>query len=138
MLNLNPYITFEGQAAEAMQFYQSVLGGELTSSTFGEFGMSSAPGDGDKIMHAQLVTGDGLVLMAADLPPGMSYTPGRTISISLSGDDEDRLRSLFDGLSAGGTVAQPFEKAPWGDTFGAFTDRYGIDWLVNASGSGAG
>lgn len=137
MLSLNPYITFEGQAAEAMQFYQSVLGGELTTSTFGEFGMSG-DGDGDKIMHAQLVTGEGLVLMAADLPPGMSYTPGRTVSISLSGDDEELLRSWFDGLSDGGAVGQPFEKAPWGDTFGMFTDRYGIDWLVNAAGSGGG
>ncbi|MCW2770685.1 MAG: Glyoxalase/bleomycin resistance protein/dioxygenase [Aeromicrobium sp.] len=134
MTNLNPYITFEGQAAEAMQFYQSVLGGELTSSTFSEFGMTPDPAYADKIMHSQLETEDGLVLMGADLPPGMPYKPGMTISISLSGDDEATLRSWFDGLSAGGTIAQAFEPAPWGDTFGMFTDKFGIDWLVNAAG----
>lgn len=132
MTTLNPYISFDGTTADAMAFYQSVLGGELTSSSFDEFGVSEDPADAGKIMHAQLVTDGGLTLMAADAPAAMPTTVGNNVAISLSGDDEAELRGFFDGLSAGGTVAIPFAAAPWGDVFGMFTDRFGISWLVNA------
>jgi PhnB protein len=130
---LNPYLAFPGTAAEAMTFYQSVLGGDLTTSRFGELGMGG-PTEADKIMHAQLSTPGGLTLMASDVPDGVDLRPGSTISISLSGEDEAELRGYFEGLSAGGTVNQPFVRAPWGDTFGMLTDRFGVDWLVNALG----
>lgn len=131
---LNPYISFRDNAREALDFYQSVLGGELTTSTFGEFHVSDDPAEADKIMHGQLRTDDGLVLMAADLPNSMEHSPGHNVAVSLSGDDEPTLRGWFEGLSAGGTVTAEFAQAPWGDTFGMFTDRFGIDWLVNALG----
>lgn len=132
MATLNPYINFDGTAAEAMDFYQSVLGGEVRRSTFGEFGMSDDPAHADKIMHSQLETPAGFVLMAADVPDGMPYEVGSNLSISISGTDEDELRGWFNGLAEGGTPIVPFEKAPWGDTFGMFTDRFGVTWLVNA------
>lgn len=132
MTTLNPYISFDGTTADAMAFYQSVLGGDLTSSSFDEFGISEDPADAGKIMHAQLVTDGGLTLMAADAPAAMPTTAGNNVAISLSGDDEAELRGYFDGLSAGGTVSMPFATAPWGDVFGMFTDRFGINWLVDA------
>ncbi len=128
---LNPYLSFRDNAREAMQFYQSVFGGELTSTTFGEFQASDDLAEQDKIMHSMLSTDGGLVLMASDTPHGMDYTPGSTISISLSGEDEDELRGYWDKLSAGGTAGMPLGPAPWGDTFGMCTDRYGVSWLVN-------
>ena len=64
----------------------------------------------------------------------MSYTPGTNYSMSLSGDDEAELRGYFENLAAGGTVTMPLELAPWGDTFGMVTDRYGVQWLVNIAG----
>jgi PhnB protein len=131
---LNPYISFRDTAAQAMEFYQSVLGGELTSSTFGESHMDVEPAEAGNIMHSQLETPGGLTLMAADTPKGMDHSPGNNVAVSLSGDDEAELRSWFEGLSAGGTVQVPFEKAPWGDTFGMFTDKFGINWMVNALG----
>lgn len=131
---LNPYLSFRDSAREAMDFYQSVLGGELTRSTFGESHMDVEPSEVDNIMHSQLQTPGGLVLMAADVPSSMEYTPGSSISVSLSGEDEAELRGYFDGLSANGAVTVPFEKAPWGDTFGMLTDKFGINWLVNALG----
>jgi PhnB protein len=112
-----------------------VFGGELTKSTFGEFEASQDPAEKDKIMHAQLVTDSGYTLMAADTPNGMGYNPGDTISVSLSGDDEDELRRYWDGLSDGADVAMPLEKAPWGDSFGMLTDRFGVRWMVNIAGS---
>ena len=128
---LNPYLGFRDTAKEAMEFYQSVFGGELTLSTFGENQASQDPAEQDMIMHGMLVTESGLTLMGADTPKTMSYTPGDNYSVSLSGEDEDELRRYWDGLSAGGTVATPLERAPWGDFFGMCSDKFGVSWLVN-------
>jgi len=135
MATLNPYLSFDGTAAAAMAFYQSVLGGELTSSSFGEFGMSDDPDQVDQVMHAQLETPDGFTLMAADVPEGMPFTVGTNVAVSLSGDDEQQPRDWFEALAEGGTITVPFEPAPWGDTFGMLVDPFGIGWLVNAAGS---
>ncbi|GAA0252632.1 VOC family protein [Saccharothrix mutabilis subsp. mutabilis] len=131
---LNPYISFDGNAREAMEFYRDVLGGELRLSTFGEYAPPDTPG-GDKIMHAMLETPGGFTLMGADTPPGQPYHRGDNISISLSGEDAGELRGYWEGLSADGTVAVPLEKQMWGDEFGMCVDRFGITWMVNIAGS---
>jgi PhnB protein len=131
---LNPYLGFRDNAREAMNFYQSVFGGELTLSTFGEFQASEDPAEKDKIMHGMLTTGSGLVLMGADTPNSMSYTPGDSYSVSLSGEDDTELRGYWERLSGDGTVTVPLERAPWGDTFGMCTDKFGVAWLVNIAG----
>jgi PhnB protein len=134
---LNPYLGFRDNAREAMTFYHSVFGGDLALSTFGEFHASEDPAEKDKIMHGMLTTPGGLVLMGSDTPNSMDYTPGSTISVSLSGDDEAELRGYWDKLSGeGGTVTVPLEPAPWGDVFGMCTDRFGTAWLVNVNGAG--
>ena len=132
-VQLNPYLSFRDDAREAMTFYQSVFGGELSVSTFADFDASVDPAEQHKIMHSQLETPDGLVLMGADTPEGMEYRSQAGISVSLSGDDEARLRGYWERLSEGGSVTVPFEKAPWGDTFGMCLDRFGTNWMVNAA-----
>jgi PhnB protein len=129
---LNPYITFDGTAREAMTFYESVFGGALTVSTFGESGATD-PAIADQVMHAMLENDRGFTLMASDTPPGMPYEPGTNIAVSLSGDDGDDLRDWWAKLAEGGTVDVPLEKQVWGDEFGSCTDRFGIGWLVNIS-----
>ncbi len=133
---LNPYLNFTGDARQAIEFYKSVFGGELTISTYADGGMPHDPADKDKIMHAQLVSPSGYWLMASDTPPGVPFTPGNTISVSLSGDNEAELRGYWDKLSVGGTVMMPLEKAPWGDSFGMLNDKFGTSWLVNITGAG--
>ncbi|HYJ69314.1 MAG TPA: VOC family protein [Nocardioidaceae bacterium] len=128
---LNPYLSFRDNAREAIEFYHSVFGGELTINTFEEFGASVDPDEGKKVMHSMITTDAGLALMAADTPNHMDYSPGGSISISLSGDDDATLRDFWGKLSDGGTVVVPLEKAPWGDTFGMCTDKFGTAWLVN-------
>ena len=135
---LNPYISFRDNAREAMTFYHSVFGGELTLSTFAEFQASEDPAEAEKIMHGQLTTDNDLVLMAADLPNAMEHRTGTNFSISLSGEDETELRGYWDRLAEGGTVTEPLVAAPWGDSFGMLVDRFGISWLVNISGAAAG
>jgi PhnB protein len=132
---LNPYLNFRGSAREAMAFYQSVFGGSLESNTFAEFNVSDDPSESDQIMHSQLTSPSGFVLMAADVPKKMELKEGSQISISLSGDDETELTGYWQKLIDGGTVVEPLAKAPWGDSFGMAVDRFGIAWLVNIAGA---
>ena len=135
---LNPYISFRDQAREAMTFYQTVFGGELTMSTFAEMHASEDPAEADKIMHSQLEGDHGLDLMAADTPSSMDFSPGNTMSVSLSGDEDGPLRGYWEKLSDGGTVTMPLEKQMWGDEFGMLTDKFGITWMVNITSGAAG
>ena len=127
---LNPYLTFNGNAREAMEAYQRIFGGDLTLSTFGEFGAPD-PAMADQIMHGQLDTTAGYTLMGADNPPGAEFRPGNTVTISLSGDDAVQLHRYWDALTEDGTVTVPLEKQMWGDEFGQCVDRFGVGWLVN-------
>ncbi len=135
---LNPYLNFRSEAREAMSFYQSVFGGELNVSTFGEYQASEDPSEQDKVMHAQLESPNGLVLMGADTPNSMDFQSGGNVSVSLSGEDYDELRGYWDKLSDGATIVMPMETAPWGDSFGMLVDRFGISWLVNIAGGQQG
>jgi PhnB protein len=130
---LNPYLNFRDGTREVMDFYASVFGGELTLSTFAENGgMGQPESEQGKVMHSQLRTRGGMTLMAADVPSSMEVSANGTVS--LSGDDEAELRGYWDGLVEGGSVTVPLEKAPWGDSFGMCTDRFGVDWMVNIAG----
>lgn len=134
---LNPYLSFRDNAREAMTFYQSVFGGKLDMNSFADFNMADDPADKDKVMHSQLETPNGMTLMGSDTPSSVPYDPGNSISISLSGENaaESELRGYWDKLIAGGQVTVPLEKAPWGDTFGMLTDKFGINWMVNIAGT---
>lgn len=135
---LNPYISFEGNAREAMEFYHSVFGGKLDLSTFGEAGMTDQGLSPDGIMHAMLVADNGITLMGADTATGMrEYVVGTNISISLSGDNKEELTGYYNKLVDGGKVDQPLTEAPWGDTFGMCVDKFGIFWMVNIAGAKA-
>lgn len=123
---MSPYLSFRGEAREALEFYQAVFAGELTVSTFGDFGIEPA----QQVMHGQLVT-DGFTLMGSDTPPGMDYASDQRVRLILHGGDGETLRRWWDGLSEGATVETPLQEQMWGDVYGALTDRFGIIWLMN-------
>ncbi len=133
---IDPYLFFNGNCKEAMEFYKGVFGGELTMQTYGEI-----PGDkpeamqgmDDKVMHSSLRTDD-FHLMASDSTRKDKFGES-FISLSLGGTDEEKLRGWFDKLGEGGKVSQPLKKEFWGDLFGGLTDKFGVDWMVNI-GSG--
>lgn len=129
---LTPYVSFQGNARQAMEFYQSVFGGEVSSNTFADFN-AAEPEHADLIMHAQLDTPAGFVLMAADTPSFMRYDPGHTVTMILHGDDEGELRSYWDRLVEEGTIDTPLEQQMWGDVYGQCTDKFGIEWMFNIS-----
>lgn len=134
--SLNPYLSFRDTARSAMEFYHGIFGGELTVSTFGEANAEVDAAERDLVMHASLIA-DGVSIMAADTPSGMTYVTPQGISMSLTGSaaDGDTLRRHWDALADGGTVTMPLAAAPWGDTFGMCTDRWGIAWMVNIAAS---
>lgn len=133
---LNPYLGFRDTTRPAMEFYRSIFGGELTLSTFADFQASDDAAEQEKIMHARLAADNGLVLMGSDTPNSMELPEASPHSLSLSGEDADELRRYWEGLSDGGTVITPLERAPWGDLFGMCVDRFGVNWMVNISDAG--
>lgn len=134
-VRLNPYLSFAGDARAAMEFYASVLGGELSVMTFADMGGMGMPEDQQHlVMHSQLAITDVVTLMAAD----MGEHVGANGTVSLSGDENDPgLRSWFDGLAETGVVKEPLVAAPWGDSFGQLTDRFGVDWMFNIGAAAA-
>ncbi|MEJ6980425.1 VOC family protein [Pedobacter sp. P351] len=136
MANLNPYLNFPGTTEEAFNFYKSVLGGEfLTLQRFKDTpeGNKVSPEDAEKIMHIALPIGNGSILMATDAleSMGQKLIVGDNISLALEAHSIEEAENLFNGLSAGGKVTMPLEKAFWGAYFGILTDKFGIQWMIN-------
>lgn len=131
---LTPYLKFDGDAREALDFYQEVFGGTLANNTFAEFGETGP--FAERIMHGQLETDGGWMLMASDMTPDMpsELRPGR-VDLFLNGDDAATLTRWFGMLSEGGTVQTPLSPQVWGDTYGACTDRFGVQWFMNIDGA---
>lgn len=130
---LNPYLFFDGNCREAMNFYQTILGGSLEMSSMAEMqgAEPSTSTDDERIMHARLVSGD-FRLMASDIIKGQEHVVGTNVHLSLLGTNESKLRALFLSFAEqGGKVDLPLEKQFWGDIFGMVTDKYGVHWLVN-------
>lgn len=136
-VKLNGYINFNGKAAEALEFYKGVFGGEVYSDTFRKFASDEMPvpeEDLDKLMHGYLKGDNGIELMASDAMSSMpAPDEGSQIQLSLSGDDEAILKGYWEKLSESGTVTVPMDKAPWGDTFGMLVDKYGISWMIDVT-----
>ena len=128
-VNLNPYLFFDGNCRESMQFYQQIFGGELTVQTFGELDKNTPEVLKDRVMHANLMGGE-VEFFASDTMESGSLGNGK-ISMTLHGSDEEKLRKMFDQLSEGGKVNQALEKQVWGDVYGDLTDKYDVNWMVN-------
>jgi PhnB protein len=138
MATINPYINFNGNAEEAFTFYRSVFGGEFgTIIRFKDIASPEFPvpdDEADKIMRITLPIG-GNVLIANDVPSAMGPVSEREnrSKISVHTASREEADSLFNGLSAGGAVEMPMTDSPWGEYFGMFRDRYGIEWTVEFS-----
>lgn len=134
MPQLNAYISFNGNCAEAMQFYETALGGRLDALLTNSQSPMAAelpPGSADLVMHAQL-TLDGGVLMAADAMPGCSAYEGmKGFSLTLTYPDASQARDVFATLSEGGRVTMPMDSSFWADAFGMLVDRFGTPWIIN-------
>jgi PhnB protein len=129
---INPYLTFAGNCREAMNFYQSCLGGELSFQTIGETPLAGDMPEEmkNRILHATL-SKDKLVLMASDMVPDGGLIRGNAVSLSLECSSEDEIKSTFEKLSDGGSKDHPLENTFWGALFGDLTDKFGNHWLLH-------
>jgi|SRR5579859_400654 len=128
-ISLEPYLFFNGNAKEAMEFYKSVFGGELEMQKMSEAPKEAQmPGaDPDSLMHASL---KGPVnLMASDSTK--ASPKAAKVELSIGGTDQAQMSKIFDALADGGEVRMPLKKQFWGDTFGMLTDKFGVDWMMN-------
>ena len=131
-MQLNPYLSFNGQCDAAFKFYEQCLGGKiLFKMTYGESPMAShAPADSlNKIMHITLKVGD-RVLMGADAPP-QHFEAAKGFNISIQSDDPAESERLFTALSENGQVRMPLQETFWAARFGMLVDQFGIPWMVN-------
>jgi PhnB protein len=136
MLAVNPYLNFNGNTEEAFNFYKSVFGGEF--STLQRFKDTPDAGklsesEQNKIMHVSLPIGKGITLMATDALESMGHSlvTGTNLSIAIEAESKEEAEKLFIGLSEGGKVEMPLQETFWGAYFGMFSDRFGIQWMVN-------
>ncbi|MGC4103442.1 VOC family protein [Ferruginibacter sp.] len=130
------YITFNGNTEEAFNFYKTALEGEFVNVQRmgdGPQGAQLPDAEKKKIMHISLEAPHGVRLMGSDYMDfgGMPFQPGNNFSLSLHPDNEALADKLFANLSAGGTITMPMAKAPWGDYFGMFHDKFGMLWMIN-------
>lgn len=131
-----PYFAFGGNAREAMEFYHSILGGELSAHSYGDFDMvpEEDPAHG-YIMHTA-IEGGSIDLAAADHDErftGGPLTKGNHLQVSLWSDSVDEGRRFFEALAEGGEVTMPYEQQPWGDHYGELIDKFGQSWSVDAN-----
>jgi len=138
MTTINVYLTFNGNCLEAFNFYKSVFGGEFPYMGYykdmpTEEGNPCSPADAEKIMHISLPISKETMLMGCDTGGewATNFTQGNNFSISVNTDSMEKADNLFNGLSKGGSVTMPMNKTFWGDYFGMFTDRFGINWMVS-------
>ena len=139
MAQINPYLHFKGNTAEAFEFYKSVFGGEFAAvmrykdipNQEGCEGMTDA--DKEKIMHVALPINDGNVLMATDAVGKHAEDAifGNNISLSVNADSKEEADKIFGGLANGGETTMPLADAFWGAYFGMCKDKFGIQWMVN-------
>lgn len=134
-MQLNTYLTFDGQCEAAFRFYEQCLGGRIeTMMTHGESPMAeqAAPEWRDKIMHVSLKVGE-QVLMGSDSPPEYREKP-QGFAVTINVDDPAQAERLFHALTEGGMVRMPLQQTFWALRFGMLVDRFGIPWMVNCEG----
>jgi len=133
-LQVNPYLTFNGNCREAMNFYKTILGGELMLQTIGESPLCQEmpPAMKENILHASLTNGQ-LVIMGSDMVSDNGLQKGNSVSLVLNCRSEDEIREFYTNLSEGGAATHPLEDTFWGALFGDLTDKFGNHWLLNYS-----
>lgn len=131
---LNPYLSFDGTASDAITFYERALGAKVEEIRRLEDvpGRTPAPDDAKRVIHAVLRVGPH-VLMMCDMPPGTSAPSSGKVHLSLDFDEVQDMTQRFEALAAGGTITQPLHDAFWGARFGIVTDAFGVSWMFNCA-----
>lgn len=142
------HLNFRGDARAALDFYQSVFGGQTVIATYGDVGMpKDAPG-ADEVVFGQLESADGFRVMAYDIPGatgGIASATGSTsrdngvtltdqpFFVSVRGETLEEVQAYWAALSTGALVVEPLASSAWSPGFGMLTDRFGVTWILDVS-----
>lgn len=147
-VNTVTHLNFRGQARQALEFYNSVFGGNLVIATYADFGAPKDAPNADKVVWGQVAADNGFQVMAYDVPtseqppqpsqPTTRREQGMTITqepffISLRGESTDEISALWEKLSEGAAVIEPIAQSAWAPLFGMLTDRFGVTWVVDVA-----
>lgn len=130
-INVTPHLNFRGNAREALEFYQTVFGGDLVVASYADMG-NADPASADQVTWGQVVSDSGFHVMAYDVYPHLPYEQGKDpFFVSVRGTDADELQRYWDKLSEGAEVKQPLGPTQWAPLYGQLTDRFGITWVLD-------
>ncbi|MCP2167268.1 VOC family protein [Goodfellowiella coeruleoviolacea] len=126
------HLNFRGQARAALEFYQSVFGGDLSVVTYRDSGNVQEPAEADQVMWGQVAADNGFHVMAYDVPSRLAYDQGENaVFVSVRGETVEEVAGYWEGLTAGATIVQPFGPAGWSPAYGMLKDRFGVVWVVD-------
>ena len=128
------HLNFRGEARAALEFYQSVFGGELAAFTYADAGSVGERSEADQIMWGQVVAENGFHVMAYDVPSTRTFDRGDgSFFVSVRSESADEISELWPKLAEGATVVQDLGPAPWAPLYGMLTDRFGIVWVLDVA-----
>ncbi|GAB3152789.1 VOC family protein [Micromonospora sonneratiae] len=130
-INVTPHLNFRGNAREALEFYQTVFGGELVIASYADMG-NTDPATADHVTWGQVAADNGFRIMAYDVYPNLPWDRGQNpFFVSVRGTDPEELQGYWERLADGATVRQPIGPSPWAPLYGQLTDRFGVTWVLD-------
>lgn len=134
-VNVTPHLNFRGDARTALEFYQSVFGGDLVVTTYADMGNAADPAEADLVVWGQVAAANGFRVMAYDVPASRPWSQGDDpFFVSVRGDDVEEMDAAWKRLAEGAFIVQPFEAAPWAERYGMLKDRFGVTWVLDVLG----
>jgi PhnB protein len=131
-MSTTPHLNFRGNAREALEFYQSVFGGDLVVMTYGDMGAAEDPDAAQQVVWGQVAAPSGCKVMAYDVPASRPWSQGDDpFFVSVRGDDDAEITEVWERLAEGATVIQPLSASPWAKCYGMLKDRFGITWVLD-------
>ena len=132
-INVTPHLNFRGDARDALEFYQTVFGGELTIASYADMG-NTDPATADHVTYGQVTSDNGFRVMAYDVYPHLEWDQGQDpFFVSVRGNAPEEIQGYWDKLVDGAKVTQPIGPSPWAPLYGQLTDRFGVTWVLDVA-----
>jgi PhnB protein len=137
-IRVTPHLNFDGDARDALAFYQSVFGGDQTVVSYGDAGAAPDSAMADRVMWGQVAAANGFRIMAYDVAPDVPWAPGQNpFFVSVGGETAQEIEARWAGLIAGGAILVPLAPSAWSPLYGMVRDRFGVTWVLNVAAPGS-